>query len=46
MIVNGSLIGWNAYAQSIRAQFEEPRQAWFLVDKARGKTLVSPLWVT
>ena len=46
VIVNGSLIGWNAYAQSIRAQFEEPRQAWFLVDKARGKTLVSPLWVT
>lgn len=44
-LVNGSLIGYNAYAMSIGAEFEEPRQAFYLLDAKRGKTCVSPSWV-
>lgn len=42
-ICNGSLIGYNAYALSIKADYEEPQQAFFLVDKDRGKTIVAPI---
>ena len=31
-VVNGSLIGWNPYAVQIRAQYEEPQQAFCMVD--------------
>lgn len=31
-VMNGSLIGWNAYALSIKAKYEEPQQAFFMVD--------------
>lgn len=44
-IANGSLIGFNAFAVSIKASFEPPRQAWFLLDKKRGKTLVAPIFL-
>jgi hypothetical protein len=44
--VNGSLVGTNAYAQSIRAPFEEPSQISFLIDKTRGACMYSPIWVT
>jgi hypothetical protein len=44
-LVNGSLMGYNAYAMSIGADFEEPRQAFYLLDAKRGKTCVSPIWV-
>lgn len=40
---NGSLIGYNAFALSIKADFEPPRQTLFLIDKKRGKTLVAPI---
>lgn len=42
-IVNGSLIGYNAFALSIKADYEPPRQAFFLFDRDRGKTLVAPI---
>lgn len=42
-ITNGSLIGYNAYAMSIKASFERPKQALFLIDKTRGKTCVWPV---
>ncbi len=42
-ICNGSLIGYNAYALSIKAEFERPKQASFLIDKKRGKTIVAPV---
>jgi len=42
-ISNGSLIGYNAYALSIKASYEPPRQACFLLDKNRGITFVSPI---
>lgn len=42
-ICNGSLIGYNAFALSIKADYEEPRQACFLMDRKRGKTFVAPI---
>jgi transposase-like protein len=45
-ICNGSLIGYNSFALSIKASFEPPRQALFLMDKRRGKTCVWPVIVS
>jgi hypothetical protein len=45
-VSNGSLIGYNAYAQSIGADFEPPRQTLFLMDKKRGRTCTWPIIVT
>lgn len=44
-LLNGSLIGYNAYALSIKADFETPRQMLFLMDSKRGKTLTAPIIV-
>lgn len=46
-IVNGSLIGYNAFAQFIKADYEEPRQVFFVIHKHAGgtKTLISPVWL-
>lgn len=43
--VNGSGIGYNAYAMSIKASPEEPQQAFYVLDSKRGKTAKSPIWV-
>lgn len=40
---NGSLIGYNAFALSIKADFEPPRQQLFLLDKKRGRTCTWPI---
>lgn len=45
-VINGSLIGYNAFALSIKATAEAPVQAMFLIDKMRGKTLSAPILVT
>jgi hypothetical protein len=45
-VANGSLIGYNSFALSIRAAFEKPRQVLFLIDKRRGKTCTWPILVT
>lgn len=42
-ICNGSLIGWSPYAVAIKADFEKPRQTFFLVDKRHGKSVVAPI---
>lgn len=43
-ICNGSVIGWNTYATFIKAGFEKPKQAFFLIDRKRGcKTVVCPI---
>jgi hypothetical protein len=42
-VSNGSMIGWNPYAISIKADYEPPRQAYFLVDKHRGRTINAPI---
>lgn len=45
-ICNGSQIGWNAYAISIKASYEKPKQVVCLIDKVRGKTIVAPIVYT
>lgn len=44
--VNGSLIGYGAYSMSIKATPEPPQQLFYVLDKKRGKTAKSPIWVT
>lgn len=45
-VCNGSLIGYGPYAMSIKADFEKPQQAFFLVNHERSEvTDVSPVWV-
>lgn len=38
-LCNGSLIGWNGYALSIKADFERPKQAFTLVHNHLGRIL-------
>lgn len=42
-IANGSLIGYNSFALAIKASYEVPKQAMFLIDKKRFKTIVAPI---
>lgn len=42
-ICNGSLIGYNAFALSIKADYEKPKQALFLIDRDRGRTCTWPI---
>jgi hypothetical protein len=45
-IVNGSLIGWNAFASKIKASYEPPSQGYFLIDaEHRRKTMVTPIFL-
>lgn len=46
-IVNGSLIGYNQFAESIGASPEEAKQAFFLIHERKGgcKISVSPIWL-
>jgi len=44
-ISNGSLIGYNAFAVSIKAPFEPPQQTFFLWDSKRGRTATWPIFV-
>lgn len=44
-VVNGSLIGFNAYALSIKARYEPPQQGFVLMDSRRGKAMFAPVWV-
>lgn len=42
-IANGSNIGFNAFAVSIKASYDRPSQTLFLIDRKRGKTCVWPI---
>ena len=42
-IVNGSMIGFNPYAIALKCEYEPPCQAFFLIDKMRGRTVNIPL---
>lgn len=44
-VANGSLIGYNSFALSIKAAYEKPKQALFLIDKKRGRTANWPILV-
>jgi hypothetical protein len=42
-LCNGSLIGYNSFALSIKADFEPPKQTLFLIDRDRGRTCTWPI---
>lgn len=42
-ISNGSLIGYNGFALSIKADYEPPKQAFFLIDRKKGRTITAPI---
>ena len=46
-IANGSLIGYNTFAQAIKAKYEEAKQAFFLVHARNGgeKSVTAPIWL-
>lgn len=44
-LCNGSLIGYNTFALSIKADYEKPRQLLFLIDRRRGRTCTWPILV-
>lgn len=44
-VVNGSMIGYGPYSQSIRASFEVPAQALYYMDSKRGKCMLTALWL-
>lgn len=43
--INGSLIGYNPFAMAVKAAFEPPRQAFYLVDSKHAICQSTPLWV-
>ena len=44
-ISNGSLIGYSPYAHKIGAAFEQPQQAFALINNKRGFNIYSPIFV-
>jgi len=44
-VSNGSLIGYNPYAIRIKADYEPPRQLFFVIDSKRGRTFTCPVIV-
>jgi len=45
-VCNGSLIGYNEFANFIKADFEKPKQVFFLVDhKRKEKTVTAPVFL-
>ncbi len=46
-VANGSLIGYNDFAVRIKATYEKPQQAFFLVNKKwNAKTMVTPIFLS
>lgn len=45
IIVNGSMIGINAYSMSLKCTPEPRQQTWFMVDSERGKCTSNPIWL-
>jgi hypothetical protein len=43
-VSNGSLIGWNAFANFIRAEYQPPVQSLVLIDSERGVTKAMPIF--
>ena len=42
---NGSLIGFNGFALSIKADYDVPKQSFFLIDKKLGPSIFAPIFV-
>lgn len=46
-VANGSLIGYNDFAVRIKAAYEKPQQAFFLINKKwNAKTMVTPIFLS
>lgn len=45
LVINGSVIGYSAYALRIGARYEPPQQLAFMMDSKRGKSVCAPIWV-
>ena len=43
-MVNGSIVGYGAYALRAKCQFEPPKQAFVLIDSKRGKCGFQDVW--
>jgi hypothetical protein len=43
-VINGSMIGYNAFAIDIKAQYQPPLQTFCVVDRDRGMTRVLPIF--
>lgn len=43
-VSNGSLIGWNAFANFIKAEYQPPCQSLVIVDRDRGVTKAVPIF--
>jgi hypothetical protein len=43
-VVNGSLVGYNAYAVEIGAEFQEATQSFVVIDRQHGKVLAVPIF--
>lgn len=44
-VVCGCLVGYNAYAQHIGAEFQDPTQTFMVIDRARAKVMTLPVYV-
>ncbi len=44
-VMNGSLCGYNSYAMSIKASYQKPQQAMFVINEEYGKILSAPIFV-
>lgn len=42
-VTNGSVIGYNNYAESIKADYEQAKQLMFLINSKYGKTITAPI---
>lgn len=45
-LTNGSLIWYWPYAESIKADYEDPKQLMFLINNKYGKTITAPIVLT
>jgi hypothetical protein len=43
-VSNGSLIGWNAFANFLKCEFQPPSQSLVLIDRDRGVTKAVPIF--
>lgn len=43
-VVNGSLIGYNAYALKAKCDYEPPKQQFITIDHTRGKCCAKDIW--
>jgi hypothetical protein len=43
-VLNGSIVGFNPFAVSIKADYQPPLQTLFVIDQERGLTRVLPIF--